>query len=460
MWLPTRLPADDPIYVAIADALARDIEAGSLSDGDRLPTHRDLARELGINVMTVTRAYAEAARRGLVEGTVGRGTFVRHHRRQIADIPPIQHSGDGLIDFQINLPVGDGDLLSTGELLRDAGCLLDQQYCVAGLDKHRAAGAEWIAASGVDASAERTLVCGGAQHALTVAISALTGPNDTLLCEQLSYPGIKSLAGLLNLKLHGLEMDDEGLLPDALEPACRQGPGRVLYCMPTLHNPTGVTMPATRREAIATIARKYGVSIIEDDTCGRFAPDAPEPLACHAPELTFFVTSLSKTLTAAVRIGYLLAPTDGVAGVSVDRLIANIQATAWMSAPMMAELAAHWIRSGDAERLVAWKRSETARRRKIFDQRATDLVSSSAPESPHVWAQLPAPWRAEDFAAQARMLGVAIGGAEAFVVGRGGTPHATRICLGTAADTDEVERGVSILADLARGQPGTAPSLV
>jgi len=76
MWQP-HLKGEGPIYIDLADAIEADVTSGALKPGDRLPTHRDLADSLGVTVGTVTRGYAEAARRGMVRGEVGRGTVVR-----------------------------------------------------------------------------------------------------------------------------------------------------------------------------------------------------------------------------------------------------------------------------------------------------------------------------------------------------------------------------------------------
>src|SRR5262245_58586562 len=164
MWRPHKLSPRGPVYLAIADALATDLEAGRVRPGERLPTHRDLARTLGVNVVTITRAYAEAARRGLVEGHVGRGTFVRSlEERPRARL--VRVGGAGAIDLSQNQialdpSVFDVDALiaSLGERLRSA---LQAGYQPAGLESHRAAGAKWMARSGLAADPSRVMVTTG-----------------------------------------------------------------------------------------------------------------------------------------------------------------------------------------------------------------------------------------------------------------------------------------------------------
>ena len=485
-WLPEALDAEAPIYLAIADALGVDVESGRLRPGDRLPTHRDLARQLGVNVMTVSRAYSEAGRRGLVEGEVGRGTFVRRRERnatrfevprsqdaggqsigtQIAGEPgPAEQTVDPQIDFHFNLPVGDPSILDATAILEQlAGAhrpLLHAGYLTAGTSDHRAAGAEWIARGGLDADPARTLVCGGAQHAMTVTFASLAGPGDLILTESLTYPGAKALASVLGLRLQGLAMDSEGLLPDAFETACRKSSPKALYCMPTVQNPTGVVMPEQRRREVATIARRFGVAIVEDDTYGYLCAEPPPPLIRFAPELGYFLTGLSKNLTAGLRIGFLHAPAAGNATGSVlERLESNVAALTWMAAPLMAEIASRWIRSGQADEMVAWKRREALARRYLWERLLGDFPTGSHPGSSHVWLPLPRPWRGDDFVVQARRRGVGVTGAEAFVVGRANAPHAVRVCVGTPASRREVERGLGILAEMLAGGPEISPSIV
>jgi DNA-binding transcriptional MocR family regulator len=452
-WKPEDLSPRGPVYLAIADTLARDVDAGLLRPGERLPTHRALARTLGVNVVTVTRAYAEAARRGLVEGEVGRGTFVS--RREVATGSHLPLQPDrGLIDFRFNLPaLGEGvhdpaALLSS--LVADGVDPLEARYVPAGLPEHRAAGAAWMGRSGLDADPERTLVTSGGQHAMSVAFATLTAPGDTILTEELTYPGVKALAGLQHLRTLPVALDEEGLVPAALETACRKSNPKVLYCMPTLQNPTGIVWSEARRHEVLEVARRYGLVVVEDDTTAFLVEDPPPPLAALAPEDVLYLTSVSKSLGAGLRIGYLHLPRRERRELEAlaERFGANIAAQNWMTAPILAELVARLIEGGEADRIVAWRRKECRRRRHLLDRALGDHGSASDPRSSFVWLPLPEPWRSEDFAEEARRAGVAVNTSEAFVVGRAHAPHTARICIGTPRDRGEVERGLAILADL------------
>src|SRR6218665_213431 len=283
IWSPDLRERTGPLYRVIADALAEDRAAGRLAPGARLPTHRELAERLGVTVGTVTRAYAEAEKRGLVRGEVGRGTYVRADGVP-AHMPAPMDVGDEAspVELGVNAPATpEGDPASTAlrksleevgrsprltELLayqpaagapappRGGGAGLAYQGG-AGALTHREAGAAWAARFGLKAKPEQVVVCAGAQHAMEVALAALAKPGDTLVTEALTYPGIKVLARRFQLRVQGLALDAGGIVPEALEAACRAGPVRLLYTQPTCHNPTGMGQSEERRGGVAGGAR-------------------------------------------------------------------------------------------------------------------------------------------------------------------------------------------------------------
>jgi DNA-binding transcriptional MocR family regulator len=453
MWEPDLRTRRGPRYLAIADALAADVAAGRLRPGGQLPTHRDLAEKLGVTVGTVSRAYAEAAHRGLVSGEVGRGSFVRNEPPEFG--VPAAGAAQGLVDLSVNHPPttkGEerGELLArtlAGLARRSDLARLLAYPPEAGAPEHRAAGAAWIARCGLKASPENVLVSSGSQHGMTAVFAALLRPGDLVLTEALTYPGMKALASLLHLRLQGVALDEHGLRPDAFAAACRAG-AKALYCVPTLQNPTGAVMPEARRKEIASIARAHGVAIVEDDVHGRLHGDPPPPLAAFAPELSVYVTGTAKSVAPGLRIGFMLAP-----GAMVPRIAASIRATTWMAAPLMAEIVSQWIRDGTAEQIVKRKRQEAAARQRLAATVLGRFRSPSHESAYHLWLQLPDPWRSETFAEEARRRGVAVTKAQSFVVGRAATPHAVRVCLGAPADRPQLEKGLRILAGILEASP-------
>lgn len=136
----------------------------------------------------------------------------------------------------------------------------------------------------------------------------LAKPGEVILTEAVTYPGARSIAAQLGIRLMGLAMDEQGVDPDALRMACETVCPRALYVNPTLQNPTSLTMPAPRRLAIAEVARRFGVPIIEDDAYGFIAPQPPAAFAVLAPDLTWHIAGLSKCLGAGLRCAYVVTP--------------------------------------------------------------------------------------------------------------------------------------------------------
>ena len=459
IWRPHLRPGSGPLYRALADLLAADIAQRRLEAGTRLPTHRALATQLGVTVGTVSRAYAEVARLGLIRGEVGRGSFVRDDHTEAPRYAIAEDERDGIIDLSANFPSSQiaesalRDALAALAARPHLADLLEYQHPAGGL-RHRAAGAVWLAQSGLETRAEQVVVTSGAQHALMVAFSTLAKPGDLILCSELTYPGMISLARLLRLRLAGLSLDDDGLRPDAFEAACRGGP-RALFCMPTVHNPTAVVMSEARRRELAAIARRHDVTLVEDDSYGFLPSERPPPLASFLPEQSYFIAGLAKCVAPGLRVGYLRTP-----GAAAGAAAARLHTMMFMAPPLMLEIASRWIEDETVRGLVAERRREAARRQARATSRLSGLSLLTHPESYHLWLRLPEPWRADEFAAQARGRGVLVTPAEVFAVGRSSAPHAVRLCLAAARSDDDLERGLDVVAELARSGPGPTAAVI
>jgi DNA-binding transcriptional MocR family regulator len=463
MWSPDLRVFSGPRYLAIVSAIGDAVERGHLKAGDKMPTHRDLADTLGVTTGTITRAYSEAAKRGLLVGETGRGTFVKANIFEDA-FPSVSSTEDEeLIDFSLNIPplsVGDslGKALSgtLSGLARRPGlsALLGYQPAP-GLKRHRAAGAAWVARSGLTVDTEQVLICTGALHAMTVVFSTLTRPGDSVFTESLTYPGMKNLAHLLHVRLKGLPTDDQGIIPETFERACRLESTRILYTIPTLQNPLGTVMPEARRREIAAIAVRHNVAIVEDNVHSFMLPNPPKPLSSFAPENSYYILSTSKSIAGGMRIGYLVAPER-----MVEPLATSLRATVWMAAPLMAEIASEWILDGTANRLVEQKRAEAAARQSIAAAALAGFHFDAHPLSFHLWLHLPEPWRSNEFSAQLRRRGVAVTPAEAFVPGREEPPHAVRVCIGAPRSRVQLEKGLRIIRSVLQETPDPCLSIL
>ena len=451
-WSPT-LPDRGPRYLAIADAIAADVRAGALGAGTRLPTHRDLARQLGVTVGTITRAYAEAERRGLIVGEVGRGTFVRsgHDEHELVRSAPRNGCSSATgVDLSLSCPWVPPD----GEEGAQLAATLSQIAAGTGHDellsfdpmtaseRHRTVAARWISTMGHAVSPDHIVVTGGAQHAIHVLLASLLRPGDTVAAEAVTYPGLRAVAQTLGLKLRPLAMDDEGILPDALEEACRDSMVRAAYCIPTLQNPTSATMSRTRREQIAEIVRRHDLLVLEDEIHVAHHPERIPPLAHYAPEQTLLITTLCKWVSFGLRIGFVACP-----GHLLERVRSGLRASCWMAAPLMAEIATRWIEDGTAERLGRRKLEELEARHVIAREELRDVERRTASRSMNLWIRLPDGIRSDECVAQAEQRGVRVAGAEAFAVGRD-VPQAVRVSLSAVPTREELRRGLRVLADV------------
>ncbi|PST22047.1 PLP-dependent aminotransferase family protein [Mesorhizobium plurifarium] len=448
-WVPTLGRARGPLYLAIADEIAADIAAGRLNDGMRLPPQRALAATLGIDFTTVSRAYNEARRRGMVEGRVGQGTYVKARRRSAG-----RPTAGGLVDMSMNLPPLFDDPALTARMWMEVATLdqrdpelLMRYQPVGGTERDRAAGAAWLKPRLGDVPADRLVVCTGAQGALLASVGTLATRGDNICAEALAYPGLRSLAAFLGIGLVSVGIDRSGILPEAFEAACVRYRPRALYCNPTLHNPTTATLPPERREAIVAIARRHGVAIIEDDAYGALPANPAPPLAALAPDLVYHVAGLAKCLSPALRIAYLVAP-DRSAAV---RLEGAIRATAGMTSPLSAAIATRWLEDGTAQAVLAAIRAEAGARQQIAIERLAGADLLTDREGFHLWLKLPSGWNRGEFTAQLRTAGIGVVASDAFSISD--PPEAVRLGLGAAPTRDQLRHSLDVIAGLLLQSP-------
>ncbi|MDQ0395472.1 aminotransferase-like domain-containing protein [Labrys monachus] len=455
-WKPAVSRSGGPLYLAVADALAADIAAGRLPPGTRLPAQRALADMLGIDFTTVSRAYAEARRRGLVDAFVGQGTFVRRR-----PAPAAATLAAGLVDMGMNLPPRFEDAALVRRMWSDmAGLeasggldLLLRYQDVGGTAADRMAGVHWLADRIPSVGAERLLVCPGAQGALLAVAGLLAGAGGSICAEALTYAGFRSLAAHLRIPLVEVAMDEEGLLPEAFDAACHRHRPKALYCTPTLHNPTTATMPLARRRAIVAIAREHGLFIIEDDAYGPLAPQA-QPLAALAPDIVFHVAGLAKSVSPALRIAYLVVPDARMAA----RVAGAVRATTAMASPLTAAIATRWIEDGTAQAVRDAIRGEASSRRAIAAAALPPEQARIPGEGFHAWLRLPPPWSRGEFTARLRAAGIGVVGSDAFALGT--PPEAVRLGLGAAGSREELAQSLHIVADLLGEAPAMSSMVV
>ncbi|GAB5095789.1 MULTISPECIES: PLP-dependent aminotransferase family protein [unclassified Caballeronia] len=444
-WIRKLEESRKPAYLTIPDLIEEDLASGRLRPRDRLPGLRDLADVLNLNYTTVARAYAEARKRGLLDLRAGSGTFVRGRTQTL----PL--AGGSSVEMSMNMPPEPPGL--TARLRASAASLMQsadpwqllRYQDFGGTAADRAAGRAWLRMRLPDCEDDTVLVCPGIHSALVALVSQLARPGEMICLDTLAYPGIKAIASQLGVRLQALPRDDEGPLPHAFEALCKTEKPGGFYCNPTLQNPSTLTISAQRREALADVAMRYNVPIIEDEPYGMLPLDAPAPLAALAPELTYHVTGLSKTFGAGLRVAYLKAPTPR----QTQRIAGALRATTVMPSPYTVLLATHWINDGTAADVLDAMREESIARQAIAAQALRDFPYSAHPHGFHLWLPVPdlCDWSASELALQLRNQGIGAVAGAAFSTD-GNPPNALRLCLGGPQNREDCREALKRVADM------------
>lgn len=452
-----------PVYRQIATAIEADIGAGALAVGARLPTQRRLAQRLAVNVATITSAYANLIAKGLLESSPGRGTFVRAPSGQQVMPETAQDVAHATIDLSINRPASTAFADELAHVLprlpRDRDFTQFQNYQPGvGRDRFREAGQAWVARSGWTVSADNIVVTCGVQHGLAVVAGACLSPGDGVLADRVTYYGLRAVARLFHLRLVGIDGDSEGMTPSAIDAACRSQPRvKAVFMVPTMHNPTTVTLSARRRQELAEAARRNGLYVIEDDVYGPLLAERAPPVSAFCPERSLYLSGTSKSLAPGLRLGFVAAPAELTA-----TLGGCLRAISWMVQPMTAAIGARWIENDRVDAMILAQRQAISERFDLAGQLLAPYRFDGSRYCPHIWLHLPEPWRSEQFASFLSVQGVRVLGSEAFMVDRSQAPHAVRINLGAAASLQHLRHALNVVGSaLDAGQPipdGAAPT--
>ena len=447
MWQPDLSGYQNAMYQAIADEIEKGISQEVLKGGDKLPTHRSLADQLGVTVGTVTRGYAEAEKRGVVHARVGSGTFISSAHDKPVGFAILAREQRQRIDFSLNLPVPiDTDRMlqaSLREVADDVPNLdLVGYQPEKGSLRQREWARHWLKQQGVETEADNIVITCGGQHGITLAIAATVRPGEQLLCEGLTYPGLTAVAAQLGIRVTGVELDEQGIIPASLEEHCKSGTYRALYCTPVAQNPTNATMTEERQREIMAIAERYHLWVIEDALSGYYCEDKPPGFHQLNPDRCLYIHSHSKMLAGGLRVGYLVTPSR----LSLQASSA-IRSHCWFTSPINVEVAQRWISGSDFPRTEKLIRAELQKRidaaRRILEGYQYRMKDGSF----HCWLILPEPWRASDFEARLLEKGVAVLSPEPFAAARFPAPQAIRICLSSPTNFEDVEQGLTIIRE-------------
>lgn len=434
-----------PIYRRLATELEHKILNGSVPDGQKLPTHRVFADHLGLAVGTISRAYAELEKVGLVEPRIGDGTFVCNKAKtRLTDIEfkNAWSKTNTLIDLSRNKRIFSIENTAYQEV---AMSLISDTHAFSelleytpeeGLIRHRLAGIKWLELSQARCSIEEIICTNGAQHGLLCCFLACLKPNDVVVTEQLSYPGLITLARIYGVKLIGLELDMLGIVPSFLHEVLINNRVTALFCTPTLQNPTTATMPLQRRQELVALCRQNNLIIIEDDSHGVLVDNRPTSIQSLAPERTVLLTSISKALSPGLRAGWMVVPSK-----LRHRFLSAIRASTWMATPLSLELTTLLIENGSAMTLRTQQNKEVARRKKIVEPYLADLTIQTSDGCPHYWIEIQEPWRATSIKDQLKKRNILVNSTENFAVGRNAMPQFIRASVSSTVNDIDLIQG-------------------
>jgi DNA-binding transcriptional MocR family regulator len=467
-----------PVYQQIAEQVSEAVISGELRYGDKLPTIRALAVELGVNRDTVALAYDGLARDGLVETTVGRGTFVRRAPapRPVSEqsAPPLSPVVDRLLDFERARPdfsardgavplhslIPDPSLYPLRAFRRSLNRVLDEggtELLVYGGHQGNTALREVIAsrlhAQGVDTSAEQLVLCQGASQGMSLALRLYAEPGDWVAVEEPTYHNVLGVLVGLGLRAAPVPMNADGPDLEVLERTLARPEVKLFYTMPSFHNPLGTTTSLAHRRALLEVAARVGKPIIEDgfEMDLRYdGRDVPPLAALDTWGLVVHLFSFSKSLFPGVRIGSICAR-----GRAVDGLLALKHTTDLSGVLVLQAAVADFVRRGAYDQHLENLRGRLRERRDVLlaaleEHMPADTHWTRPDGGYQVWVDLPGDIDSRALLGEAQSAGVMFAPGHQFH--HDGRPS-TGLRLTTAlADSDEIRRGIEILGRLVRTQ--------
>lgn len=351
IWIPQIERENRPLYKEIVRAIRQDISTGALQVGDKMPPQRELAWALDVNPSTIAKAYDLAAQENLISGEVGRGTYIRggSHEAWLFRLNSQQNHGDlTTISPQMSHDILPDALLPL--LASSAWTYIhtDEIYAM------EQAIRQWDKLPFTD---DTIVLTAGAHYALGLIADNLCGVNDTILCEEFTYPGLISVQNIRPYRLQPVAMDSQGIIPQALEAAIIRYRPKMLTLMSYSQNPTMVNMPTTRQQAIAQVIAHYKLTTVEDDVWGCFRTNNKACLYGLLPKYVLRINSFSKTIAGGVRLGWLRGyhPT-------LKTIRQSPELSSWMIAPPLMRLLLHWLGNGHAEGLFNQQKAQMQQR--------------------------------------------------------------------------------------------------
>ena len=458
-WLPDLQASDGPLYVRIADQIEQAIHAGSLAAGSKLPPQRNLAYDIGVTIGTISRAYSMVRERGLVSGEVGRGTYVlgtMEEEEAPAAVDPVSarlsgtraaHAPPGKLRFDTTAATDVGQSAAITDIL--SGICRDMPNEIASYTRNfpahwMEAGRRWLRHGDWQPGIDSIVPTLGAHAAVIAAVSVITTPGDRIVFEHVTYSQVSRGTALIGRQTALVESDEHGVIPEDFERVCLQQHPKLAFLMSSAQNPTVATLPEERRRAIAAIARRHNVFLVEDNLYGATTGGDVPLIAEIAPDRTFLVGGLSKSVAAGVRGGWIACPPHLAQRVRIAHKMVS------GGLPfLLAELASRLVLSGTADTIRTKVSEEVSAREAEARAILAGLDFNSHPRVPFLWLKLPDPWLAGTFRQAAFAEDILIDDEDEFKAGRSEkTFYRVRVGFSSPESRAEVAAGFRRLRNL------------
>ena len=443
-WKPDIKRMKSPIYKSIANALEEDIKKGILKSGDKLPPQRELADFLDINLSTITRAFKICTLKGLISGTTGKGSYVSVDTNTAWNILCSTKPSDNCINMGAIHPLYNQNKY-VAELMKkilkktNVENILKYSY-PAGLPSHRLSGQKYLKGLNINVNVENVMVTSGSQNSLAIILMSLFNSGDKIATNPLTYPGIKTLANMLNIRLIPIPLYKNKIDVNALDSLCKNEGVKGLYLIPDIYNPTTNSMTNDEKQKIAEVIKRNNTILIEDGIYGYTNSKKDIPLSEVIPEQSIYIASISKSFCAGLRVSFM-----AVADRYKEKIEDGIHNVNIITSPFNVEVACQLIETNIGNQIIKERMEMTTLRNSIVDKVLKDKKVLGDKNSSLRWLILPKHINCADFEMEAKERGVIVYCVDRFVVGNSYAPSAVRLSVCTPKDNEELIKGLFIL---------------
>lgn len=442
-WRPDRSHLSRPIYQGLADLLIADILSGHLKPHTKLPPQRELADFLDVNLSTVSKAFKICELRGFIHATVGSGTFVSPNADLSSSLMELRAYPDA-IELGIIHPF---DMLNH-KVAESVKTLIQKPYADDFFDYINPytdiltcqTAKSWFTYSRIRAEDDEILAASGAQNALSIILISLFKAGDRIATDPFTYPNFIGLANFLNIQLVPVANDEMGMMPEALDALCRLQDIQGVFLMPSCSNPTNITMPMVRRQALAEVIRRHGMLLIEDDPYAFLLSETDLPITGMVPELGLYISGTSKSICPGLRVAFIRFPRHLGERLRSGANHLNLR-TPMLNIAIISEM----LQNGCAQSIIQEKMSMAKRRNDLYHRFFPESTAWETRGSYFKWLRLNQPLSRETVENSATEQGLHVLHSSRFAVGRLDERAALRIAICSPPDEGTLEAGLERL---------------